>query len=287
MSWAVTIASSVLSLYLSRQPQVCRCLVESSVDSGLLSVLEKQLDRCGPENLRSTEGSAGFWPGVLTGALLTVIAGLCIRLLCDRVVRPKIDRDPDQTVKVRDLGQVLIDFFHDQNYQWHHRLLLARLENARWVAATPDEEIEIVNLSDHRVIPLGRSAQFPARVAGNAYCFDPLPLGGEDDLMKRGLDLARVMGFSPEDTRVVKSRESWRVSDPGLKSFAERVEPGVVSDPARAITRGRVGLFLVEEVWITGELVEDSKAEQWAETKRSGPGRDLRLAGVARDGAGR
>ena len=70
--------------------------------------------------------------------------------------------------------QVLVGYFEDENFQWHHRLLLCSLGGARWAAPSPDHSVEIINLDDHRVLPLRRRGPFPARVAGNVYAFDPI-----------------------------------------------------------------------------------------------------------------
>eukprot|EP00972_Heterocapsa_arctica_P019171 2829334-Heterocapsa_arctica.AAC.1 len=62
--------------------------------------------------------------------------------------------------------QVLNDFFADPNFQWHARLLLVRLDgNASWIVATPDHDVEALNLATHRVIPMARDAPVPARAA--------------------------------------------------------------------------------------------------------------------------
>ena len=66
--------------------------------------------------------------------------------------------------------QVLCEYPNDQ-LQWHHRLLLQQIEGARWVCATPDHEIQTINLSDSRVRALRRNADFPD-VQGGVYTFD-------------------------------------------------------------------------------------------------------------------
>ena len=95
-----------------------------------------------------------------------------------------------------DLTQVLIDFFED-DFNWHHRVLLIQIAGTRWVVATPDLDVEVTDLSTHRVLPLQRASAFPARVAGNVYVFDPFEDDTEDDLVNRGLALARIWGWQP------------------------------------------------------------------------------------------
>ena len=62
-----------------------------------------------------------------------------------------------------DLRQCLIDFSEDgDGLLWHHRLLLVRATGSQWIAATPDHDVALLNLSNHRVIPLGRNTAFRA-----------------------------------------------------------------------------------------------------------------------------
>eukprot|EP00974_Lingulodinium_polyedra_P049508 4759299-Lingulodinium_polyedra.AAC.1 len=71
--------------------------------------------------------------------------------------------------------QVAIDFFQDPDgFIWHHRLLLVKLgDGARWAAATPTLEVEMCDLSNHRVVPLARAAPVPQRLLTHP---PPLPL---------------------------------------------------------------------------------------------------------------
>jgi hypothetical protein len=71
-----------------------------------------------------------------------------------------------------ELTQVLVDFFED-DFHWHHRVLLVQVSGTRWVVATPDLDVEVTDLSEHRVLPLPRASAFPARVVGSVYVFDP------------------------------------------------------------------------------------------------------------------
>ena len=63
-----------------------------------------------------------------------------------------------------DLIQVCIDFPDDPNIRWHHRILLFELGPGRWVVSSPDFGIEVVDLANHRVVPLNRATRWPERV---------------------------------------------------------------------------------------------------------------------------
>ena len=48
------------------------------------------------------------------------------------------------------LQQVAIDFFNDEEFHWHGRLLLIQASGSKWITATPDLDVEITELADHR-----------------------------------------------------------------------------------------------------------------------------------------
>ena len=43
------------------------------------------------------------------------------------------------------------------------------LESTKWIAATSDGDVNILDVSAHGIVPLVRNAPPPARVAGNLY----------------------------------------------------------------------------------------------------------------------
>ena len=68
-------------------------------------------------------------------------------------------------------AQVATDFFGGQ-YPWHARILFEKFAESRWVGCSPDGEVQVVDLRDHRVIPLVRDAEVPQRIRGQCYLFD-------------------------------------------------------------------------------------------------------------------
>eukprot|EP00972_Heterocapsa_arctica_P105885 15597691-Heterocapsa_arctica.AAC.1 len=71
--------------------------------------------------------------------------------------------------------QCLIDFFNDEGgFFWHMRVLIfaSNASNGRWVGTTPDHEIQVIDLSKHRVIPLTRSTDLPSEQVRETYAFD-------------------------------------------------------------------------------------------------------------------
>ena len=112
-------------------------------------------------------------------------------------------------------SQVAIDFFDDEAYHWHHRLLLVRGAPGHWITCSPDHELEYMNLSSHRVVPLTRGGLIPDRIRGNFYMFDEID---DEDLARiraEALQLARVVGidFTAAAAGVPAAPDKWIVAD--------------------------------------------------------------------------
>ena len=120
-----------------------------------------------------------------------------------------------------DIIQVLIDFPQDDNFTWHQRLLLVELGPGRWVAATPDFGIGVLDLSQHKVIPLARSAPWPPNVRNDVYGFDPLSDDQRDDIFVRANQLAKVLGHKGTAAQTSAGLR-WRIADPGHTKFNQR-----------------------------------------------------------------
>ena len=56
--------------------------------------------------------------------------------------------------------QVLV-YYSDPNVEWHHRILLRRLQGSTWVVVTPDGDTQLEDLVQYVLIPLVRGAQVP------------------------------------------------------------------------------------------------------------------------------
>jgi len=183
--------------------------------------------------------------------------------------------------------QVLIDFWDDAaGYYWHHRLLLRKGSDSRWIVATPDLEVQHEDLGTHRVIPLARDAKFPADKASATYAFDSNISAPELAQLRADADaLAEVLGFAAvaANPGAVKNDSHWRVADPAKEAFGEVVPDAALGDPAASVLKDDVGLLLIDKVWTMIERVKDAEKVTWEALKRCGPGRDARLLGDVRD----
>ena len=187
------------------------------------------------------------------------------------------------------LSQVVIDYFDDATFQWHHRVLLVQLEGPRWIVVTPDGNVHVLDLSAHRVIPVRRNSAFPDSVRGNVYIFDPFEDGEEEGYLAQAVTLARIMGVTPALGVGGLPGRSWRVSDPAREDFDSEVPSVEMVDPEKAVIRENIGLWMTQDpllgdVWVHVERVADADHEDWLLAKRAGPGRDERIAVVVRDG---
>ena len=180
---------------------------------------------------------------------------------------------------------VLVDYFADPNFLWHMRVLLVHGGAGKWVAASPDHDLELLDLTDKRVIPLRAGERFPDRVRNQVYAFDEFEPGEEDILARAADEYAVAVGFT------VVGRAAgggvWRISDTAHEKFGEELPAAAVDDADTVISRGSAGVAKLDDVWVTIERVGDGKLDAWKLAKAVGPGRDRRLIGEQRDARGK
>lgn len=104
-----------------------------------------------------------------------------------------VDQD-DRTLDVAE-PQILLHFGADPNgLTEHHRLLLCRLSAGRWVAATPDFDLEVIDLNHSRHTVLRRRSLFPVHLAAAVYAFDPVSRNDLENLRREAKIMATVLG---------------------------------------------------------------------------------------------
>jgi len=168
---------------------------------------------------------------------------------------------------------------------WHHRLLLVKGEGSKWIAADPEHEVEVLDLSTVRVIAVRRAAPWRVDLVGQIYAFDQLVPGVEDDLRVRAAELAELVGFPMAE--VTEEVGDWYVADPASALFGVRVPAAALAVPAAFVTRGSKGLAEVDGEWLAIERVLGDQLQKWKEDKWFGPGRAPGLGPLRRDATGK
>lgn len=158
----------------------------------------------------------------------------------------------------------------------HHRLLLAKLNAGRWVAATPDFDLEVLDLNVSRHTVLRRKAVFPAHLSAAVYAFDPLSRLELEDLRQQAKSMAMILGDAP-----VQEAETsqWVFADPKSERLGRTVTEQELQD---ATTIGDKGLVEIDGVveWI--QDVPHSDLTSFGEKVKGSLG-DLRTLGVHKD----
>ena len=182
--------------------------------------------------------------------------------------------------------QVLVNYPADANgLLWHHRVLLYRIANGRWVALTPDEEVLVLDLDriEHQV--LERSCKFPPWSAGITYSFDEDQYGDREmaELVRYAKLQAAVL--SADHVEEEATVDKWMVADPGDPKFGSAVPDDLVSSDAFVFLGDR-GLVrwdgsVRECVSVRSEDLESRRTELHKERA------DVRVLGNFVDSSGR
>ena len=84
----------------------------------------------------------------------------------------------------------------EDGFYWHHRVLLKRISGPKWVALTPDQDLETVDLAELHHIVLERNADFPRAQRPYIYCFDEIPRSTLDAHKRRAGHAGRAAGIA-------------------------------------------------------------------------------------------
>jgi hypothetical protein len=185
--------------------------------------------------------------------------------------------------------QVLIYFANDA-ISWHHRVLVVQVDGANWVVATPDFDIENVDLSDAFVRALARNSAFPQNL-GQVYAFDnPITPESLAAIRSEGRRLAEVLGARAVAVpgAIAANEVQWRYADAAHDKFGEEVPTDTIADAARIKIGGNWALVDVDGNgdWTSAQRVSDGDVVVWLDEKRTGAGRDSRLGPTHRNADG-
>jgi hypothetical protein len=189
--------------------------------------------------------------------------------------------------------QLLVHYPND-DYPWHHRLLLIPLGGSSWIWATPDLEVERVDVDKFRVVVLARASAFPPRCVDEVYAFDPVSPAVLNKLLSEARSLAAVLGATLPSNAVTASHVIWRISDTSHPDFGEEIPAGAVGNPDIFVPRGSrgkdacVALVCIDGDWTTAAReTGEPGLESFARRFHSGAGRDSRIMADSRDSDGR
>ena len=172
---------------------------------------------------------------------------------------------------------VLVAFWEDPNVQWHMRCLLVHGGESKWVAATPDHDLELLDLAARPLIPVRSGEALPARVHGNVYVFDDFEDGEEETLLANGREYGAAVGLIKAEKNEMPG--VWRVNDTSSELFGKPVPDECLMDEDSVVMRGATGLVQIDEVWRTMEKVKEESLDKWRAEKGHGPGHDNRVIG--------
>ncbi len=102
-----------------------------------------------------------------------------------------------------------------RGYLWEHVIAPFRVEGANWVLINPEGDTENVNLTNERVVLLGRSAAFPAdRVQASDFSAYHNLTGAESlaGEIEEARQLALMLGAKIGESEV--ARRTWVIVDP-------------------------------------------------------------------------
>lgn len=161
-------------------------------------------------------------------------------------------------------------------YFWHHRLLLEKCSPGVWIGATPDLELERIDLASTTHITLDRRADFPAPQSPFVYAFDELSRAELETLKRR----AKTMNNLWNDATVADVEElEWIIADPSRADFGELVGDDAVDDGV-VLENSAIIEKTGEEVF--ARRISASAKAAWILEKEKTKG-DLRLLGDFRD----
>jgi hypothetical protein len=174
-------------------------------------------------------------------------------------------------------GQVLVHFPGDA-VPWHHRVLLCRVSGGLWVVATPDLEVQTLDVLASPVRAIYRGDDVPDGLV--AYMFDLLDADVLAALRAEGRRLAEALGASalPAAAGGAPAEAIWCFADTGHPRFGLEVPGDWLGDATRVCIRDSAGLVQDSEgQWTFMQRIDSEDTVEWKDLKRTGDGRDERL----------
>ena len=183
--------------------------------------------------------------------------------------------------------QVLARYEDDTDgLEWHHRLLLVRIADGKWVALTPDFELLVIDLDEREHAVLRRRSPFPEWAGGILYAFDPGAVT-QRSLAEHISDAkiqAAVLAEGVLDEDPDGGLGQWMVCMPSHPRFGQVLDEAQVASPD-FVSLDNEGLYRFPDgVCRVGRFEGESTVAKAAFTKSGG---DVRLLGSFYDENGR
>ena len=115
------------------------------------------------------------------------------------------------------------------------------------MCAAPTFSVQLIDLDQHRIIPLGRSAPFPDAQQGAFFHFRDTTEDDIEGLKRQGIAMASVLGWAMSPTET-QGRGAWLISDPAHASFGTAVPEEALGDPDLIVARGVTGMAYLDFV---------------------------------------
>lgn len=173
--------------------------------------------------------------------------------------------------------QILLHYPNDPNgITEHHRILLCKLGPGRWVASSPDFDLEVLDLNLRRHTVIGRRTRFPDDLNDISYVFDPITRNELEELRRKAKTMAVILGDGAQEAIQALV---WVYSDPSSSRLGKEVPQEIVEN---AVMLGSKGLVEVEgeTEWI--QEVPHADVPQFGEQRKGSLG-DIRTIGQHTD----
>ena len=180
--------------------------------------------------------------------------------------------------------QVLVHY-PAENIAWHHRVLLEKVSQGRWIGLTPDLDLEDVDLGqlDHRI--LDRLGRFPGDInLRDIYAFDPVDQNDVAGQRRRARIRATILGDGPMADG--EPQMLWVIQDPSDRDFGETIKEDITMDPNLFVAIDAHGVARVDGMVKHVQRIPASELDAWKIQRRAGA-QDRRTLGLHLDPDGK
>ena len=118
-------------------------------------------------------------------------------------------------------ARTLIELPDDAQFTWHERVLLLKCQPGMWLCWTPEFRVEVVKLTEYRVIPLEPGGHYPDDTAYDVKMFADITDESLESAKRQAETMASILGF--DQVVGAAAHGSWLISDTAHPCFGEAV----------------------------------------------------------------